>query len=228
MKILVSDFDNTFFTKDIEKNIKLVNKFIEAKNIFIIATGRPFYLLKPELDKHNIKYNFLICNDGAVIFDGKTNEVIDKTNIDYLTAVQVYNILKRSNDIEHVYVDAIYDFGELDAKDFNGILALPYDRDKVDDLLAEIKFKYPTVQGYLSHRWINVLSIEASKGNAIKYLENMYDWNEDNIYTIGDNNNDLSMTIYKNCYAVKHGKQEFIENCSNVVENFEELLEKII
>lgn len=226
MKILVSDFDDTFFTDDIEENVKLVNEFINQNNIFIIATGRPLYLLKPELIKYKVNYNFLICNDGAVIFDNKDN-IIDKTNIDYLTAVQIYNVLKRSYEIEHVYVDAIYDFKGLDSKDFNGILALPYNRDNVNQLLKEICYKYPTIQGYLSHRWINILSIDASKGNAIKYLENMYDWKEEYIYTIGDNNNDLSMTIYNNCYAVLSGKKEFIDKCNYKVKNFKEMIDRI-
>lgn len=226
MKILVSDFDNTFFTNDIDENVKLVDEFINQSNIFIIATGRPLYLLKPELSKYKINYDFLICNDGAVIFD-KEHNIIDKTNIDYLTTVQIYNILKRSNDIEHVYVDAIYDFGELDSKDFNGILALPYDRDKVELILKEIRYKYPTVQGYLSHHWLNILSVDASKGNAIKYLENMYDWKEENIYIIGDNNNDSSMTIYNNCFAVLSGKKEFIEKCNYKVKDFKEMMDRI-
>lgn len=226
MKILVSDFDNTFFTDDIEENVKLVDEFINQNNIFIIATGRPLYLLKPELIKYKVNYNFLICNDGAVIFDHEDN-IIDKTNIDYLTAIQIYNTLKRSYEIEHVYVDAIYDFGELNSKDFNGILALPYDRDKVTLLLNEIRYKYPTVQGYLSHHWLNILSIDACKGKAIKYLENMHNWKEECIYTIGDNSNDLSMTTYSNCYAVLSGKKEFIQKCNYKVKNFKEMIDTI-
>ena len=49
MKILVSDFDNTFYTQKIEENVKLVNQFREKGNVFIIATGRPLYLLKSDL-----------------------------------------------------------------------------------------------------------------------------------------------------------------------------------
>ena len=52
MKILVSDFDKTFFTDEIKENVELVSKFMEEGNKFIIATGRPLYLLKPELKKY--------------------------------------------------------------------------------------------------------------------------------------------------------------------------------
>lgn len=226
MKVIVSDFDNTFFTKDIEENVKLINTFMSEGNIFVIATGRPIYLLKPDLVRYNVKYNFLICNDGAVIFNDK-EEIIDKTNIDYMTAVEVYNLLKRSDYIEHVYIDAIYDFGELDAKDYNGILAMPYNRDMVEELLIDINKKHPTIQGYLSHKWLNILSIDASKGNAIKYLENKYSWNSNDIYTIGDNNNDISMTKYENSYGVLSGKQSLLDKCSHKIKNFKELFKEI-
>ena len=43
-KILVSDFDGTFYLKnvDINNNIKNVEKFRSQGNIFIIATGRSY------------------------------------------------------------------------------------------------------------------------------------------------------------------------------------------
>lgn len=227
MKILISDFDNTFYTDKVEDNVIMVNKFIDEGNIFIIATGRPIYLLREDLKKYNIRYNYLICNDGAVVFN-KNEEVIHKINIDYHSTIEIYNALKRNIDIEHVYVDAIYDFGELDSKDYNGILALPYDINNMNNILNDIIRNYPNVQAYLSHKWLNILSIDASKGNAIKYLQSKNNWNENDIYVIGDNNNDISMTIFDNSYAVSYGKQSFINKCNYTVKDFNELIKKIL
>lgn len=226
MKILVSDFDKTFYTDDIEKNVELVNKFIEEGNKFIIATGRPLYLLRPELEKYSIKYDYLICNDGAVIFDSEEN-IIDKTNIEHFQAIKIYNFLKRSSGFEHVYIDAIYDFGGLDAKDYNGILALPYDKNIATNILKEIKNKYFTVNAYLSHRWLNILSADVSKGTAIKFLCDKQNWLGENIYVIGDGLNDMSMTIFKNSYAVNDSNEEFKNNCNNVIEKFSDIFEEI-
>ena len=227
VKILISDFDNTFFTDNIKNNIKLVNSFMKEGNIFVIATGRPLYLLKPELIKLNIKYNYLICNDGAVIFD-ENDQIIDKTNIDYVSAVQIYNLLKRNSDIRHVYIDAIYDFGDLDVENFNGVLAMPYFDSDADDLIKDICKRFPTIQGYKSHKWINILSASANKGNAIKFLEVKNDWKESDIYVIGDNKNDISMTIYENSYGVKAGNKEFLSKCNYQVDEFKDLIEKLL
>ena len=72
MKILASDFDDTLFVnnKDIlEKNIKAIKEFITNGNIFCIITGRNYSYLKQDLIKYNIPYSYLICCDGAKIFN---------------------------------------------------------------------------------------------------------------------------------------------------------------
>ena len=48
MKIVVSDFDNTFFTDKYLENIDIINDFVNKGNKFVIATGRPLYLLKKD------------------------------------------------------------------------------------------------------------------------------------------------------------------------------------
>ena len=44
-KILVSDYDKTFYLndEDIEKNKIAINEFRKRENIFIIATGRSYF-----------------------------------------------------------------------------------------------------------------------------------------------------------------------------------------
>ena len=40
MKILVSDFDRTFYDEKYQESIEMVKKFREKNNVLIIATGR--------------------------------------------------------------------------------------------------------------------------------------------------------------------------------------------
>ena len=70
MKILVSDFDNTLFNYNYKQNVKAINEFVDEGNIFVIATGRGYDSLKNDLDK-DLKYSYLICNDGAMLYDDK-------------------------------------------------------------------------------------------------------------------------------------------------------------
>ncbi len=225
MKILVSDFDKTFFTEEYEQNIELVNRFISEGNIFIIATGRPIYLLKPDIDKHNINYHYLICNDGAVIFD-KADKKIFEDNINVEDAKKIFYELQNDLNLEKVFIDTASDFS-IDTNDiFNGIVALPIDRKKAYSTINYLCNKYPSIQGYLSHKWINILTKNASKGQAIKLLANINNWNINEIITVGDNKNDLSMSRDFESYAIK-GDEELMKSAKNTVINFKEMMEKI-
>ena len=73
MKILASDFDETIFYLDKKeqtiKNIEAIRKFVDLGNIFCIITGRNYSDLKILIDKYKIPYTYLICEDGAKIFN---------------------------------------------------------------------------------------------------------------------------------------------------------------
>jgi len=225
MKILVTDFDNTFFTEEYDKNVELVNRFISEGNIFIIATGRPIYLLKPDIAKYNINYHYLICNDGAVIFD-KEDKKIFEDNIKKEDGKKIFYELQKDLNSETVFIDTISNFS-IDTNDiFNGIVALPIDRKKAHNTINSLCNKYPSIQGYLSHKWINILTKTASKGNAIKLLADINHWNTNEIITVGDNKNDLSMSHDFNSYAIK-GDEELMENAKHTVIDFKEMMEKI-
>ena len=67
MKILASDFDNTIYFPDNDEltkdNIESIKKFITKGNIFCVITGRNYTDLKVYLNKYNIPYSYLICED---------------------------------------------------------------------------------------------------------------------------------------------------------------------
>ena len=68
MKMIVSDYDNTFYSSEegVKNNIIAVKEF-QKNNIFIIATGRSYFHFKLVKDLYNIPYNYLIINHGATI-----------------------------------------------------------------------------------------------------------------------------------------------------------------
>ena len=70
-KLLVSDYDGTFYSdlRNLKINIKAIEKFRKAGNLFAISTGRAYDSIKKECKKHNIPYDYLFCNDGAVLFN---------------------------------------------------------------------------------------------------------------------------------------------------------------
>ena len=74
MKLLVSDFDDTFYTDDINvlKNIKELEKY-KKNNLFMLSSGRSFNSLKKMCLKYNIPYDYLSCCDGSILYDKNNN-----------------------------------------------------------------------------------------------------------------------------------------------------------
>ena len=79
-KLLVSDYDQTFYIndEDIEKNKIAVNEFRKKGNIFVIATGRSYADFMKKKNQYNIEYDYLIINHGATILDKKENIILMK------------------------------------------------------------------------------------------------------------------------------------------------------
>lgn len=78
-KILVSDYDQTFYLndQDIEINKHEVEKFKKDGNIFIIATGKSFFDFKNKVHAYNIDYDYVILNHGATILDKNYNILLN-------------------------------------------------------------------------------------------------------------------------------------------------------
>ena len=76
-KIVVSDYDKTFYLndEDIENNKIAVDEFRKKGNIFVIATGRSYFDLQNKVKLYQFEYDYLLINHGATMID-KNNHVI--------------------------------------------------------------------------------------------------------------------------------------------------------
>ena len=81
--LLASDLDGTLIfdnkVSDIDK--EAIQRFKEAQGIFTVSTGRPFNGVEKVIKSLDIKPDYLILNNGALIM--KENEIVHKENIDY-------------------------------------------------------------------------------------------------------------------------------------------------
>ena len=95
-KILVSDYDKTFYLndEDVEKNKIAVEKFRKNGNIFVIATGRSYYDMQKKISEYKIMYDYLIINHGATILNEK-DEIIYNFSIKNETANKIRDDLKK-------------------------------------------------------------------------------------------------------------------------------------
>lgn len=192
MKILASDFDNTiYYSEDREKtnkNIQEIKKYVNHGNIFCIITGRNYTDLKLLLNEFNIPYSYLICEDGAKIFN----------NMDYC----LDTILLKRKEIEILVPfieennwDYYLDDGYNETNNYDDCVKIVIrckDDVKKKEIVNLIKDKID-IHVYASRSHINIIHKSVNKEKALKRLLNIENLDESYLYVIGDNDNDYEM-----------------------------------
>lgn len=191
MKILASDFDKTLFVEEQEvfnKNISAIRKFITEGNIFCIITGRNYSYIKSDLNRYKIPYSYLICADGAKIFN----------NVDYCIKTKLLDskkIIKIKEILEKYNCEYYLDDGYNETANINDcikVVGVFKDREQAKKILAEIQ-KELLVYVYISTEHINITDNNVNKCNSLKELLNTEKLSKDNLYVIGDEINDFEM-----------------------------------
>lgn len=228
MKLLVSDYDNTFHIEDcdMEKNIEEVEKF-RKNDLFIIATGRSYESYKGEEEKFNIKTDYLVINHGATIL--KDDKVIYNKAIDDKLKEQLIK------DLEIDTAEYFYCYKEKDCVDIseNGItkILIDYkDHDTAVRMRELVRNKYSdklTNFHFTTYNSVEIVSNGVDKSIAVDIISKIENPNE--IYVIGDNHNDYLMIKNYNgsCthVAVDEVKQIANKEYKNVSDFIEEIME---
>lgn len=229
MKLLATDFDNTLFNgDDYKKNIKYVNKFVDLGNIFVIVTGRHINTLMKDIKDVNLKYSYLICNDGGIILDRDLNILYQK-DIPKNIVSDIASLYEQSTCLADWYIDAGITMTKDKNSTANGIIGRINERDNASKLLKLIKDKYPEVDGYISEKWINLTEKTVNKGSGIEQLLDIIDIVESDVYTIGDNVNDLSMSNHNfNSFCMANSIMELKSKTKRAYSSVYELVMDIL
>lgn len=220
MKILISDFDHTFFDDNYLKNIELVNKFVSEGNLFIIATGRSINNLNIDIIDYKINYSYLICSDGASIYDNKHNNIYT-CNIDANLINPICNLLESDSNITLTLIE---NDNFVSGTVANSIAGKFIDKVKCESLVKKLNKLFPTINSYLSDNYINIRNKKVSKYEGIKFLIDNYNLDSEKIYTIGDSINDKEMCKNFSSFSF-YNADESVKIVSNtILENFEEAI----
>ena len=138
MLLVASDFDGTLYVNDINiinKNVEYINKIRENNHRFAIITGRGLSI-RELLKKYNISYDFLICENGAIIYDNKDNILyscyLEQDDIDStIEIIKKYN-LKFIIDTGDKYIT------DLNQK-FSNVASIFLDRKTINDVNEMLK-----------------------------------------------------------------------------------------
>lgn len=202
MKILASDFDNTIYYLDNDeqnkKNAEAIRRFVSYGNIFCIITGRNYTELKKLLTELNIPYSYLVCEDGAKIFNNM-DYCIDTTLLDKREIEQIEEVLK--NEGCDYFLDDGYNKTEY-LEDVVKIVVNCTDEEEKNRIVKLIKDKID-VHIYASRFHVNIIHKTVNKRHALKTLMNLEQLDYDLLHVIGDNDNDYEMLKEFNGAVIK-------------------------
>lgn len=248
MKLFVTDFDRTLFVdrKISLEDIKSIREWQSQGNLFVIATGRDVYSISERLELYNIKPDYLICNNGAALFDKEMNLILSKF-IEKDTVIKVIDYIynnyeggvslsevnskisilpKKGTSCEKDFKKAI-EYKDIDTEEIGQVYQIhkrfeneDYTKGLENDLNSKFK---NSITAYANSHNVDVVANGVNKSSTIKYLnENLSDIDE--IITIGDSYNDLQMILDYDGYMVFSGKESLKKMLKNICTSVSECL----
>lgn len=227
MKILVSDFDGTLFTTEEQtrKNCMAIEQFQKEGNLFVIATGRNLSSLLRVTKEYHISYDYLICNDGTMLFD-RNHNCLSTVYIPLECNQKIMTLIEEDDPYVTWYLDTGNGYTNDPFLLANKCIVKLQDREKAQKLLFKIEAEVPEIHGYISENWLNLFPSATNKSKGIKKLLEFIKISPDLVYTIGDNYNDEAMLKDYHGYVIEHSFISRQLDCPHV-ESVAKLIEEL-
>ena len=229
-KILVSDYDQTFYLndEDIEINKEAVDRFRKEGNIFVIATGRSYFDFHNKVNMYNFDYDYVIINHGATILD-KNDNVFANFSIND----DVINNIKEDLQLEKSIkgfccskLESRVDFEHNDLTKIN----VKYDTKEEAMIINEIinnKYSDDVNSYYVTGDSVEIISNKTDKSYAINILIEKLGISKDNVYTIGDSYSDIDMIKNFKGYAISNSIKEVKQQAIKSFESVSQMIDEI-
>ena len=235
MKLLVCDFDGTYF-KDEESiliNNQEVQKWRIENNLFMLSSGRSFQSLKKMCLKYNIEYDYLSCCDGSILYDKFDNIVTYyPLNKDILGKFLSLKKEAKIERIQYSYPDDYYP--SYQGNNLIGCNLVIQNKEITNQLLKNFSL---IKKQYLNFDFLCYMHDEVTffclknkginKSTTVNYLKDFFNIDKKDIYTVGDNENDYPMLKLFPSYYIGEVSEKIKKVCqkgyTHVYEIFNDL-----
>ena len=222
-KLFLSDFDWTLgLAPDFieEETVKAIKEYQKKGGIFVICTGRSYLSIKKVCEKYGIK-GVVIGFQGALACDLATDKVIFDGGVERTIASEVVRDLLDMGFEAGAYLDDLFHYekagvgineyirlvgvGGVAVDDISSYI-LNTDKkvkkalaigepDAVDNGVAVLSKKYEgkLIVNKSSKHYLEVISPEWSKGEAVKKIAKYYGVSLSEVIAVGDSTNDISL-----------------------------------
>lgn len=222
IKMLVLDIDGTIYRKDFSASQAVKNALRTLTNEgikVVLATGRMFSATIP-IAKDIGLTSPIVCYQGGFIKEcSEAGKVLLQKDVPEQYAREIIDILrekdihcnlymddglvvendnetiKRYTDERNVRYSVVESFNNVDLKNINKMLAIDTDTKKIEDLQKQLSEKYSKDLYIIrsTPNFCEISNIEATKGNAIRYLSKLWNIKKEEIMAVGDQDNDIEM-----------------------------------
>lgn len=208
MKLFVTDYDNTLYVNDeeIKEAIKELERIRKKDFKVVISTGRSIPSIKKEVIKHNIPFDYLSCADGSLIYDNNYN-LLKEHHMDKEIIKEIPNLVKNITyeEIQYSYDTGYENYLDL-SKNISSVNIVIFENcynNEMRKRWIDLQKRFPTYN-YLNYKhfysvtksylyYLCIKNKDVSKSKGIEFLANHLNINKEDIYVIGDSDNDYEM-----------------------------------
>lgn len=224
IKMLVLDIDGTIFRKDYTASDRVKNtlKALVQDGIkVVLCTGRMYAATKFIAQELGLNTP-VICYQGGIIKDFLNDDkTLLEINMDVELARDVISVLKERNIFFNLYINdnlivekddrlireyvdarnisykVVGDCDGMDLTGLNKVLAIDDDPVLIENLQKEMAEKYKDKLYVVrsTSRFCEFSNPEATKGNAVRFLADMWGIKKEEIMACGDQDNDIEMLL---------------------------------
>lgn len=193
MKLLVSDYDGTLYDADslreTRRNIDAIKRFKDNGNMFAIATARIFPSIKGQTEKFKIPYDYLICCDGGCVFD-KNDNLIYSNPIEEQELLIILKYLKSLSFVSEIRLLNSHGQNTTNTKDTHQIFVQVHIKKSIEILRIKKALAPLEYYGFIHMAYFYK---HTEKTDGIKLVAELEHLKNEDIYTIGNGNNDIAM-----------------------------------
>lgn len=245
MKIIATDYDGTLNHNGIdEAKRNAISLWRKKGNLFGVVSGRGIKSLLEVIDGKDFEYDFLIANNGAVIFDSEI-KMLHEVRCDGSLAQKLITDLFAwgcpfANIDKNIPVmvraeKAFCDDGECTLETlpyieyFNQISTWLGDEEKAAQVVDKINGKYAGVLNPLQNGdCIDIVPAHVNKAQGIYDLLKIFDGKYEDVIAVGDNINDTHMIAEFRSYAMENGVDSIKALADEITTGITEIIEKEI
>ena len=249
MYIIGSDYDGTIRIDGQvnESSKKAINRFREDGNMFGLVTGRSIESTRKEIKNNNFKFDFVVCNNGGVVFDGDLN-LLKLDLIDYDTAMKIIDYIIKYDCDSYVLNDGLRRANKVLKSDYidmhgsgNGSVSVEEiikskkiasivigfnEQKKANELGTILKKSFgDNVEVFVNVNCVDIVPKGSDKAKGFNFIIDMFKADKANAYGIGDSYNDIPLIENFNGACLKHSPEDIKKISKFCVGSIEEFID---